>query len=239
MAHQGISRGLYCLHLSSHGGCATWQSICHCLVTAPHISASGTGHVPHTVELTDKRTNFTSRQSCLSCDRMHRVQALRHFYVLACNPRIMRAIDVHVRQPVYVPVSLSVAADATKDQPSPAFSRLQAENTADAAPVLGSAYQQTSQANLTEPSTDPTGSSPLQDASRYGSRGLEGLPSAGQTPMLSLPRSAGNVQVTKRLCPCIMPEPDLLQAVQVRACTSLDCQSLASEICRRSGFFFH
>jgi hypothetical protein len=145
----------------------------------------------------------------------HRVQALRHFYVLACNPRIMRAIDVHVRQPVYVPVSLSVASDALKDQPTPAFSQLQPENSADAMPVPVPAYQQASQANLTEPSTDPTASSPLQNTSQYGSRGLEGLPSAGHTPMLSLPRSAGNVQVTKRLCPCIMPEPDLLQAVQV------------------------
>lgn len=43
------------------------------------------------------------------------MQALRHLYALACNKRVMRAVDVNIRQPVYVPVSLAMAAN---DQPS-------------------------------------------------------------------------------------------------------------------------
>jgi hypothetical protein len=44
------------------------------------------------------------------CRRAFCSQALRHMYVLASQQRILRAVDVHVRQPVYVPVSLEVAA---------------------------------------------------------------------------------------------------------------------------------
>lgn len=42
-------------------------------------------------------------------------QALRHMYVLATQPRVLRAIDVHVREPVYVPVALEVAVASTSD----------------------------------------------------------------------------------------------------------------------------
>ena len=58
-----------------------------------------------------------------------RVQALRHFYVLAANPRIMRAIDVHERQPVYVPAALTVAAgDALAAEPQAQAPKVGREN---------------------------------------------------------------------------------------------------------------
>jgi hypothetical protein len=143
------------------------------------------------------------------------MQALRHFYVLACNPRIMQAIDVHVRQPVYVPVSLSVGSDTLRLKPTlPGF---QPENLPDNRPWLspsGPALA-TAQSMSTGGPQAPSWSSTFQDMSEDPSHGLEGLPSAGHTPMLSCIHATGAVQVTKRLCPCIMPEPDLLQAVQV------------------------
>ena len=49
-------------------------------------------------------------------------------------------------------------------------------------------------------------------AQRAVSGALEGLPSGGKTPQLSAPLAAAGGAITKRLCPCIMPEPHMLQA---------------------------
>jgi hypothetical protein len=46
-------------------------------------------------------------------------QALRQLYVLACEKRIMRAIDVNIRQPVYVPVTLAMASEHPTTQQAP------------------------------------------------------------------------------------------------------------------------
>lgn len=51
--------------------------------------------------------------------RVKRVQALRQLYVLACQKRIMRAIDVNIRQPVYVPVTLAMASEHPTTQQVP------------------------------------------------------------------------------------------------------------------------
>lgn len=50
---------------------------------------------------------------------VHGVQALRQLYVLACQKRIMRAIDVNIRQPVYVPVTLAMASEHPTMQQAP------------------------------------------------------------------------------------------------------------------------
>lgn len=48
------------------------------------------------------------------------------------------------------------------------------------------------------------------------SLGLDGLPTCGHTPAGPTVTSQKQSFVTERLCPCLMPEPDLLQAVEVR-----------------------
>lgn len=66
------------------------------------------------------------------------MQALRQLYVLACQKRIMRAIDVNIRQPVYVPVTLAMASEhPTTQQGSLEVSRNENEplNTPSSAPA--------------------------------------------------------------------------------------------------------
>lgn len=52
-------------------------------------------------------------------ERQEFVQALRQLYVLACEKRIMRAIDINIRQPVYVPVTLAMASEHSAADPGP------------------------------------------------------------------------------------------------------------------------
>jgi hypothetical protein len=47
------------------------------------------------------------------------------------------------------------------------------------------------------------------------SMGLDGLPTCGHTPAGPTASTMKHSFVTERLCPCLMPEPDLLQAVEV------------------------
>ena len=175
------------------------------------------------------------------------MQALRHFYVLAANPRIVRAVDVHVRQPVYVPVSLTATAEshvsggitlAPHEAPDgenvPAntqFFQPQAAHGAHAhaasAPAgladspNGAAAQLGGKAAGDAWSGMVQQQSPLTAQRRTHSAVPEGLPSAGATPPLHAPGAAGHGPVSRRLCPCIMPEPSALQAVEVLAAFAL------------------
>lgn len=62
-------------------------------------------------------------QACRYRDTQVQVQALRHLYTLACNKRVMRAVDVNIRQPVYVPVSLAMVANDHTTTPSTGIDR--------------------------------------------------------------------------------------------------------------------
>lgn len=132
----------------------------------------------------------------------------------------MRAIDVHVRQPVYVPVSLTMASEGADADVHP-FRENIPDNGAAAHPtpdLKGQRRSPASAASLGVVANETSWSELLRGVSKDVSQGLEGLPSAGQTPMHSRAAGDGGTHVVKRLCPCIMPEPDLLQAVQVRVC---------------------
>jgi hypothetical protein len=146
------------------------------------------------------------------------LQALRHFYVLAANPRIMRAIDVHVRQPVYVPVSLTVAPDGSSSAPVATGGP---DAAAAAENVPANAQHQHQAADVRVPAGTQAGGGAAgrkggaSGTHRQVSAAMEGLSSGGRSPLLAAPAAAAGGAVTKRLCPCIMPEPHALRGVEV------------------------
>ena len=142
------------------------------------------------------------------------LQALRHFYVLAANPRIMRAFDVHVRQPVYVPVTLTATPDATQaTRPAPVVTP---DTPVDKSSIFGGENVPANAQAAVDAAPKGASDQASGELVRGKRSGLEGLPSAGQSPLLAAAATAGaGGAVTKRLCPCIMPEPHLLQAVEV------------------------
>lgn len=222
------------------------------------------------------------------------MQALRHLYALACNKRVMRAVDVNIRQPVYVPVSLAMASNDRPSMPGPGVDR-GGENQPSNSQARHSSSQGNSDSQHQKPSAEvPPWSIACTGAVLTGqcfkdsylrateamlglpaikgvmhalhsflstlavmrhvvrvqeslgpevmkspypnhtvesrSIGLDGLPTCGHTPAGPTVSTSQQVTVTERLSPCLMPEPDLLRAVQVCRVRQLP-ESLVSPTC--------